>query len=990
MKNPLLYLHILFFSFGGVLQAQPQRYYVAQSASGANTGLSWADAFTDLQTALQAAQAGDEVWVAQGVYKPTPTTDRAISFEPVSGLALYGGFAGTENTLVERDWAAHPTVLSGDIGVPDDSTDNSYNVVYLHQPDSSTVLDGFTLRDGVANSFDGGAFARTKCGGGLYIMGQDWEAYPTIQNCVFENNTAKNYGGGAMVNGTGDGSVAPRFSNCRFENNRAMNSGGGLMWLGASWVERNADVNTCLFYKNYSGVYGGGMCFFDAERIDILDLQGNQFVENISNNKGGGACTLLGRTTGGGANVETTIFDNNGARDGSGYYVESNNFLNIKYITIDKCQFENNFITGSAASSSISNITPIFTMDSYLIISNSVFYKNISSSTTIEIEGANGVSNDSLVIKNVVFDSNSVHNLLFFSSFNKIFIQNTTTTRNKVTSNIAQYPHNIIVNLNDCLFSENNGTINTEYFSNTKDGNFYFQNCAFIKNYIDNKLPGEYKNLFFLNSIAIGLLNPGFFFSSPIGVLISHSYFDTLSCAALPPNVSCGPGILTGISPMFVNPDSGDFRLQPCSPLVGAGSNDFVSTPTDLAGLPRIQGGTVDIGPYEHQGPSLAATPSATPSCPGGASGTADATVQDACPPLQFSWQSAAGTGTGLKHLPAGTYQVTATDARGQSVAFSVTVPLGDGPNLLTAATPVLCGDTTGGSASATLDAGWPPFFYAWADNPAAADSLRAGLPAGAYPVTVTDAEGCSATGIVEVAKSGNLDIAIDLGPISCAGAADGFFTVSPANGKAPFHWQWAGGAQIPTIGPLGPGDYLGTLTDALGCTIGWILPLGEPDPLQANPSVTPASDSLASNGSIQLQPSGGTPPYTAQWSTGATGLLLDSLPAGFYNYTLTDDHGCSTTGSVAVGVTSNAGEVTEKRPAFSVLPNPARETVRIVLHGPAPADVEIRLVQASGGQALRALLPAGAGQAVLYTGSLPRGLYVVQVGGMVRKVVLY
>ncbi|MEQ1746429.1 MAG: choice-of-anchor Q domain-containing protein, partial [Saprospiraceae bacterium] len=115
-------------------------------------------------------------------------------------------------------------------------------------------------------------------------------------------------------------------------------------------------------------------------------------------------------------------------------------------------------------------------------------------------------------------------------------------------------------------------------------------------------------------------------------VLLTHCYFDSLNCSALPPSVTCGPGMIIGGDPMFVNPDSGDYRLRPCSPLVNAGSNAYVSTPIDLPGNPRIRGGTVDIGAYEHQGPTLAAAPSAQPSCPGGASGAIGIEVQEACP----------------------------------------------------------------------------------------------------------------------------------------------------------------------------------------------------------------------------------------------------------------------------------------------------------------------------------------------------------------------
>jgi hypothetical protein len=169
-----------------------QRLYVRASATGNNSGQSWTNAFTDLQSALQIAQKGDSVWIAEGLYRPTNTIDRAVSFEPRSGVVVIGGFAGTETSLIERDWAAHPTVLSGDIGVAGDSTDNSYNVMYLLEPDSATVLDGLILRDGVADNeaLANDTYSRLICGGGLYIMGASADAYPDIRNCAFEHNTA--------------------------------------------------------------------------------------------------------------------------------------------------------------------------------------------------------------------------------------------------------------------------------------------------------------------------------------------------------------------------------------------------------------------------------------------------------------------------------------------------------------------------------------------------------------------------------------------------------------------------------------------------------------------------------------------------------------------------------------------------------------------------------------------------------------------------------
>src|SRR5262245_26227658 len=94
--------------------------YVRASASGANNGTSWADAYVNLQSALAAAQSGDEIWVAAGVYTPAAANGpRTDSFNMVSGVVVYGGFAGTETQLEQRDFVANVTTLSGDLNGDD-------------------------------------------------------------------------------------------------------------------------------------------------------------------------------------------------------------------------------------------------------------------------------------------------------------------------------------------------------------------------------------------------------------------------------------------------------------------------------------------------------------------------------------------------------------------------------------------------------------------------------------------------------------------------------------------------------------------------------------------------------------------------------------------------------------------------------------------------------------------------------------------------------
>src|SRR5690606_25990173 len=114
------------------------------------------------QDALGIAQYGDEIWVAKGIYRPT-VFNRSISFEIGNGVSLYGGFSGIETSLDQRDWISNETVLSGDIGMLGDSTDNSYNIVYMEDVDTATVLDGFVVEKGNASTIGGGAFmGRTK------------------------------------------------------------------------------------------------------------------------------------------------------------------------------------------------------------------------------------------------------------------------------------------------------------------------------------------------------------------------------------------------------------------------------------------------------------------------------------------------------------------------------------------------------------------------------------------------------------------------------------------------------------------------------------------------------------------------------------------------------------------------------------------------------------------------------------------------------------
>ena len=150
--------------------------YVDASAPGPDyDGASWGTAYTDLQLALGAASAGDEIRIADGTYKPTSSTDRTISFVLRDGVAIRGGYAGYGTADPDAcDIAAFPTILSGDIGTIGTKTDNSYHVLTASGVGASTVLDGVTVTAGYA---DGSGSGQSN-GAGLHATGSS----PTLAN----------------------------------------------------------------------------------------------------------------------------------------------------------------------------------------------------------------------------------------------------------------------------------------------------------------------------------------------------------------------------------------------------------------------------------------------------------------------------------------------------------------------------------------------------------------------------------------------------------------------------------------------------------------------------------------------------------------------------------------------------------------------------------------------------------------------------------------
>lgn len=225
--------------------------------SGGQDGTSWADAFrgrSGLQAALAAAHAGDDIWVAQGVYVAAgPGGDQSVSFNLKTGVRVLGGFSGVETHPDARAPSVFPTFLSGDLNGNDGSGnfdafwDNTYHVVRAVGPGASGTLDGFVIE---AGRQDGVQFPAVPGGTGVLIEG----ASPHILACVVRRNMCFE-GAGALVLGG-----SPVFENCVFTGNIA-DTGGGISVRGAGLLT----VRRCEFTDpDYSfgtttgiGIYAG-------------------------------------------------------------------------------------------------------------------------------------------------------------------------------------------------------------------------------------------------------------------------------------------------------------------------------------------------------------------------------------------------------------------------------------------------------------------------------------------------------------------------------------------------------------------------------------------------------------------------------------------------------------------------------------------------------------------------------------------------------------
>lgn len=286
-------------------------------------------------------------------------------------------------------------------------------------------------------------------------------------------------------------------------------------------------------------------------------------------------------------------------------------------------------------------------------------------------------------------------------------------------------------------------------------------------------------------------------------------------------------------------------------------------------------------------------------------SGSVGAQIAGTNPPYVFSLSSI-GTQTtsalvsNFNNVPIGSYTCIVTD----NIGCADTVPLGVGAYagfyVDFHTTPDTC--TSNGTATAIpigTGGGTAPFTYLWNTNPPQNTQTISGLESfnnsGLYiSVTVTDANGCVAVGSPYIQDSITVHSIQSTATIQNATCPqnDGYVVVHNTGGAPPYTYQWSTGSTIDSIYNVAPGTYYVTVTDAAGCHEKFTKVVYGISPVNMGLTVTNANCSNT-GGAITTSVSGGTAPYTYQWSNGQTTDSIYNLGAGFYDVLVKDVNGC-------------------------------------------------------------------------------------------------
>ncbi len=349
--------------------------YVDADASGTGDGSSWTDAYTTLYDAVDESGSGDELWIAEGRYKPAES-DRLLPLSIKQNMSLYGGFTSSMTQLSQRDPEAYPVVLDGNI--QDDATDNNNSETLIYFSSDGAKVDGIVFTNGYASVSTNGVFR-------FAYTGVDYRT-TYINNCVFSGNYGRiayfydgNEYDGRLIN--------PVFSNCTFSANSGVN--GGVIVMKAHSSPQFYD---CTFSSNTASS-SGGVVYFDNSPRCFPRFERCVFSDNVAASNGGSFYIRNSSPV-----IVDCSFLNNSASYGGALYSFELDWQTPK-MTIADCVFSNNTATsfsGGAFYIRNSNIDMTgcsFVTNRSTTVGGALYMVTVGSSLTVDVADCRFVAN---------------------------------------------------------------------------------------------------------------------------------------------------------------------------------------------------------------------------------------------------------------------------------------------------------------------------------------------------------------------------------------------------------------------------------------------------------------------------------------------------------------------------------------------------------------------------------------------------------------------
>jgi gliding motility-associated-like protein len=374
--------------------------------------------------------------------------------------------------------------------------------------------------------------------------------------------------------------------------------------------------------------------------------------------------------------------------------------------------------------------------------------------------------------------------------------------------------------------------------------------------------------------------------------------------------------------------------------------------------------------------------------CFGDTNGSVTLTVLGGVPPYTYTWQNASNTLNGngsldvlgasvnINNLPAGIYTITVNDGFNDAIlTATVTEPPLLQVNIQATAQPLCTNDCTG-SISTLPIGGTQPYQYAWNNLPA--NLLQpANLCADVYTLTITDSNGCTATGSATIINPPPFEVNATLqSAVSCFGGNNGSATLSASNG-IPASYVWSNGQTNATLSGVQAGNYAVTVTSTLGCTAETSVLIPQPNsPVFVNISLAEAITCFGiPDGELLATAGGHGSNFTYAWSNSQSGASATNLGPGTYSVVATNEFGCQATAS------STLTQPTEITLSF--------ESVAVTCpEGPNSGAISISDISGGEGPYLTGLDSPNFGPETFYEG-LSAGnylLYVLDALGCVRE----